>query len=94
MFVQRALLERLNPSSTPLRSLRQLGWPLGQQQVLALLHEQLGDTMGTNTAVIPFVLGDMYQSAASLAGVVKDYLAEGRGMPVVEQYLLTVSSSR
>lgn len=86
---QRALLERLNPGSAPLRSLRQLGWPLGQKQVLALLHEQLGAASGTNTQVVPFVLGDMYQSAASLAAVVKEYLAEGRGMPTVEQYLLT-----
>ncbi|WIA09896.1 hypothetical protein OEZ85_010110 [Tetradesmus obliquus] len=86
---QRALLERLNPGSTPLRSLRQLGWPLGQKQVLALLHDQLGAATGTNTSVLPFVLGDMYQSAASLAQVVKGYLAEGRGMPTVEQYLLT-----
>jgi hypothetical protein len=58
--------------------------------VLALLHEQLGAASGTNTQVVPFVLGDMYQSAASLAAVVKEYLAEGRGMPTVEQYLLTV----
>ncbi|KAF6260464.1 hypothetical protein COO60DRAFT_1637562 [Scenedesmus sp. NREL 46B-D3] len=86
---QRALLERLNPGPTPLRSLRQLGWPLGQKQVLALLHDQLGDAMGTNTHVLPFVLGDMYQSAAGLAAMVKAYLADGRGMPTVEQALLT-----
>jgi hypothetical protein len=92
VLLQRALLERLNPGSTPLRSLRQLGWPLGQKQVLALLHDQLAAASGTNTQVTPFVLGDMYQSAVSLANVVKEYLADGRGMPTVEQYLLTVSA--
>lgn len=90
LHLQRALLSRLNPSGGPLRSLRQLGWPLGQKQVLALAHDQLAGVAGTNVAVLPFVLDSMYQSAASLAQVVRDYLADGRGMPQVEQFLLTV----
>lgn len=91
--VQRALLQQLNPSSAPLRSLRQLGWPLGSKQLLGLLHDQLGEAAGTNVQVMPFVIEGMFQSATTLANVVKDSLEEGRGMPQVEQLLLTVSTT-
>lgn len=91
LAVQKALLQQLNPSSAPLRSLRQLGWPLGSKQLLGLLHDQLGEAAGTNVQVMPFVLEGMFSSATTLANVVKDSLEEGRGMPQVEQLLLTVS---
>lgn len=98
--MQKQLLQQLTTggaaaAGAPLRSLRQLGWPLGQHQVLGLLHDQLSDAAGSAVAVTPFVLGSFFQSAAALAGVVRDYLAiEGKGMPAVEQALLTVCGSR
>lgn len=91
--MQKALLQQLNPSSAALRSLRQLGWPLGSKQTLHLLHDQLGEAAGTNVQVLPFVLQGMFQSATTLANVVKEHLEEGRGMPQVEQLLLTVSTT-
>lgn len=85
------LLEEVSGSSGPLRSLRQVGWPLRPKEVLALWHDQLSSATGTNVSVTPFVLEGMFCSAASLAGVVKEYITKGRGMPQVEQALLTVS---
>eukprot|EP00879_Flechtneria_rotunda_P017288 GHRR01018110.1.p1 GENE.GHRR01018110.1~~GHRR01018110.1.p1 ORF type:complete len:303 (+),score=94.02 GHRR01018110.1:332-1240(+) len=86
---QKTLFQQLNPEGGPLRSLRQLGWPLGQKQVLGLLHDQLGNAAGSNVYVLPFVLENMYQSAASLAAIVKEYLTDGQRMPHVEKFLLT-----
>eukprot|EP00775_Hariotina_reticulata_P008359 gene8359-8543_t len=86
---QKALLQELVPSGSPLRSLRQLGWPLGQREVLALMHEQLSQAANTNVRVIPFVLDDMFQSAECLVHVIREYVAEGKGMPAVQQFLLT-----
>lgn len=98
---QRDLLASLAPSGSGgggggagrrrLRSLRQLGWPLGPRGVLSLLHDQVSDVMRVPVAITPIVLRDMFASAAGVAGVVRDFLNEGRSMVQAEQYLLTVS---
>eukprot|EP00878_Enallax_costatus_P017919 GHUV01018841.1.p1 GENE.GHUV01018841.1~~GHUV01018841.1.p1 ORF type:complete len:363 (+),score=137.20 GHUV01018841.1:871-1959(+) len=86
---QKALLQQLNPSSSQVRSLRQLGWPLGSKQLWGLLHDQLGDAAGTNVQVVPFVLDGYFQSAITLATAVKELMEDGQGMPSIEQHLLT-----
>lgn len=91
---QKALLEELSGGSAPLRSLRQLGWDLGPQQTLALFHEQLSDVVGTNVQVVPMVTSSMFQSAADLVQVVKEFVEDGKGLPRVEQLMLTVSEWR
>lgn len=40
--------------------------------------------------VVPFVLDGYFQSAMSLAGVVKEQMEGGVGLPSIEQHLLTV----
>lgn len=88
---QRALLEQLSGGAAPLRSLRQVGWPLGPKEVLGLWHEQLSQANNTNVYVTPFVLPSLFQSAVSLATMVEEYVEKGKGMAQVEQELLTVS---
>lgn len=89
-LAQKALLEEVAGSSTPLRSLRQLGWDLGPQETLALFHEQLSDVAGTNVQMVPMVTQSMFQSAADLVQVVKEFVEDGKGLPRVEQLMLTV----
>jgi hypothetical protein len=89
--LQKALLEELTPSRGPLRSLRQLNWDLGPEGTLALMHEQLSDVVGVNTQVTPIFTPDSFQSAAGLAAMVQTFVEEGKGMPRVEQAMLTVS---
>lgn len=88
--LQKALLEELTPSRGPLRSLRQLNWDLGPEGTLALMHEQLSEVSGVNTQVVPIFTADSFQSAAGLAAMVQNFVEEGKGMPRVEQAMLTV----
>jgi len=88
--VQKALLEELSPTGAPLRSLRALNWDLGPQETLDLMHQQLSDVSGTNVQLVPFMIPEEFQSAAGLAAFVKDYVEDNKGMPKVEQAMLTV----
>lgn len=89
-MLQKALLEELSTSRGPLRSLRQLNWDLGPEGTLALMHEQLSEVTGTNMQMVPIFTADHFQSAASLAALVQTFVEEGKGMPRVEQAMLTV----
>jgi hypothetical protein len=88
--VQNALLEELTPTRGPLRSLRQLNWDVGPEGTLALMHEQMSQTAGTNVQMVPIFTADNFQSAAGLAALVQTFVEEGKGMPRVEQAMLTV----
>ena len=48
---QRELLQALVPDGAPLRSLRQLGWPLNKQDVLHLQEHFLSQAAGQITQV-------------------------------------------
>lgn len=67
-----------------------MNWDLGPQGTLALFHEQLSEVVGSNVQMVPIMLSDHFQSAASLAALVKDMVEEGRGMSRVEHTMLAV----
>jgi hypothetical protein len=88
--VQKVLLEELTPTRGPLRSLRQLNWDVGPEGTLALMHEHMSQVAGTNVQMVPIFTPDNFQSAAGLAALVQTFVEEGKGMPRVEQAMLTV----
>lgn len=85
---QRKLLQSLVPSGEKLRSPRQIGWDLGPEQTMALLHQTMGQVAGEAVTFTPFVVTDLLQSARTVAEWVKLVLESGEDFSSVEKFFV------
>ena len=59
--------------------------------MLGLLHDTLSDANNEVTAVVPFVVGDVFSSALTLATYLKDLVEAGSGWNEIEKFFVQVS---
>lgn len=69
-------------------SLKQIGLPLDERDVITLLHENLSNLAGHHVHVRPYVFSSVFQSAPAVAAYVAAALEQGQTWPRLERLFL------
>jgi hypothetical protein len=63
---------------------------MGSEDLLAMMHDSLSEATHEAAAIVPFVVGDVFSSALTLATYLKDLVEAGHGWNDIEKFFVQV----